>query len=214
MLVQPVPAGHLEIIFEINRRHLDEVRAKFPDDPERVARMSIIDERGQRFVRMAHLAAVGSHAINGVAALHTELLKSHILRDFHDFSPEKFGNKTNGVTPRRWMVLSNPRLTDALNARMGHGWIHDLDRLPRLETFVDDADFRDLWHQIKQDNKKELAAFIKERLGMTVDPQSMFDVLVKRIHEYKQQHLQVLHVITLQVLHRVPGPGQRGVSGP
>ena len=188
---------HLEIIFEINRRHLHEVRDKFPDDPERVARMSIINEGGQRFVRMAHLAAVGSHAINGVAALHTELLKGHILRDFFDFSPEKFSNKTNGVTPRRWMVLSNPRLTGLLNAKIGPGWIHDLERLRRLETFAEDADFRAQWHQVKQDNKKDLAGFIKERLGMTVDPQSMFDVLVKRIHEYKRQHLQVLNVITL-----------------
>jgi starch phosphorylase len=188
---------HLEIILEINRRHLDEVRAKFPDDPERIARMSIIDERGQRFVRMAHLAAVGSHAINGVAALHTELLKNHVLRDFHDFSPEKFSNKTNGVTPRRWMVLSNPRLTDLLGAKIGHGWIHDLERLRRLEALVDDADFRAQWQQVKQENKSRLAAFIKERVGMTVNPQSMFDVLVKRIHEYKRQHLQILHIITL-----------------
>src|SRR5208282_4213058 len=188
---------HLEIILEINRRHLEEVRAKFPDDPERVARMSIINEQGQRFVRMAYLAAVGSHAINGVAALHTELLKSLVLRDFYEFTPEKFSNKTNGVTPRRWMVLSNRRLTSALTAKIGQGWIHDLDRLRRLENFVEDAEFRTLWHEIKQDNKKDLAAYIQEQLGMTVDPQSMFDVLVKRIHEYKRQHLQVLHVITL-----------------
>jgi starch phosphorylase len=188
---------HLEIILEINRRHLDEVRAKFPDDPERAARMSIIDERGQRMVRMAHLAAVGSHAINGVAALHTELLKNNILRDFHDFSPEKFNNKTNGVTPRRWVVLSNPRLAGLLNAKIGPGWIHDLERLRRLEAFVDDSDFRAQWQQVKQENKKDLALFIKDRLGMTVNPESMFDVLVKRFHEYKRQHLQVLHIITL-----------------
>jgi starch phosphorylase len=188
---------HLEIIFEINRRHLDEVRAKFPTDPERIVRMSIIGELGQRFVRMAHLAAVGSHAINGVAALHTELLKNHILRDFHDFSPEKFSNKTNGVTPRRWMVLSNPRLTSLLSAKIGPGWIYDLERLRRLESFVDDADFRAMWHEVKQENKKDLARFIKERLGMTVNADSMFDVLVKRIHEYKRQHLQLLHIITV-----------------
>jgi starch phosphorylase len=188
---------HLEIILEINRRHLDEVRAKFPDDPERIARMSIIDEHGQRFVRMAHLAAVGSHAINGVAALHTELLKSLVLRDFYELFPEKFSNKTNGVTPRRWMVLSNPRLTEALTAKIGPGWIRDLERLRRLESFADDADFRAQWHEIKQNNKKDLAAFIHEQLGMAIDPESMFDVLVKRIHEYKRQHLQVLHVITL-----------------
>ena len=197
---------HLEIILEINRRHLDEVRAKFPDDPDRIARMSILDERGQRFVRMAHLAAVGSHAINGVAALHTELLKSFILRDFYEFTPEKFSNKTNGVTPRRWMVLSNPRLTELLTAKIGPGWIHDLDRLRRLEHFVDDADFRAQWHEIKQNNKKDLALFIREQLGMSVDPESMFDVLVKRIHEYKRQHLQVLHVITLyNRIKRDPG---------
>jgi starch phosphorylase len=180
---------------------LDEVRAKFPNDPERVARMSIINENGQRFVRMAHLAAVGSHAINGVAALHTELLKTRVLRDFYDFTPEKFSNKTNGVTPRRWIVLSNPRLTGALNARIGPGWIHDLERLRRLETFVEDPEFRALWHDIKQRNKNELAGFIKQRVGMTVNPDSMFDVLVKRIHEYKRQHLLVLHVITMY--HRI-----------
>jgi starch phosphorylase len=188
---------HQEIIFEINRRHLEEVQSKFPNDPERVARMSIVDENGQRFIRMAHLAAVGSHAINGVAALHTELLKHRVLRDFYDFTPEKFSNKTNGVTPRRWMVLSNPRMTRLISTKIGHGWIQDLERLRRLESFMEDAQFRTDWRAVKQANKTDLASFIHEKLGLTVDPKAMFEVLVKRIHEYKRQHLQVLHIITL-----------------
>src|ERR1039457_6263912 len=120
---------HMEIVDEINRRHLDNVRQKFPGDGQRAQRLSLIDESGDKHVRMAHLAALGSHAINGVAALHTELLKTRVLRDFYELTPEKFSNKTNGVTPRRWMVLSNPRLTDTLTAKIGHGWIHDLDQL-------------------------------------------------------------------------------------
>ena len=129
---------HLEIIDEINRRHLEGVRAQFPGDEERVRRLSLVNESNGGFVRMAHLAALGSHAINGVAELHTELLKTNVLRDFYDLTPEKFSNKTNGVTPRRWMVLSNPRLTKLLNARLGSGWIRDLDKLRRLEPMVDD----------------------------------------------------------------------------
>ena len=189
---------HLEIIQEINRRHLDIVRAKFPDDEEdRVRRLSLINEEGQRYVRMAHLASVGSHAINGVAELHTELLKTHVLRDFHDLSPEKFSNKTNGVTPRRWMVLANPRLAHLLTARLGHGWIHDAEKLRRLEAMVDDRQLVHEWRAIKHHNKERLASYIHDTLGFNVDPSSMFDVLVKRMHEYKRQHLQILHILTL-----------------
>ena len=188
---------HLEIIDEINRRHLDEVRAMFPGDEDRVRRLSLIDENGERHVRMAHLAVVGSHAVNGVAALHTELLKSNVLRDFYELSPEKFSNKTNGVTPRRWMVLSNPRLAHLLTTRLGPVWVHDLEKLRRLESMLDDQYLAHEWRAIKQHNKQRLAAYIYERLGVAVNPDSMFDVLVKRLHEYKRQHLQVLHILTL-----------------
>ncbi len=188
---------HFEIIKEINRRHLDEVRAKFPGDEDRVRRLSIIDEDGGRYVRMAHLAVVGSHAVNGVAALHTELLKSNVLRDFYELTPEKFSNKTNGVTPRRWMVLANPRLAGLLSSRLGHSWIHDLDKLRRLEHMVDDPELARQWRSIKHHNKQRLAAYIYRTQSITVDPESMFDVLVKRLHEYKRQHLKVLHILTL-----------------
>jgi starch phosphorylase len=188
---------HLQIIEEINRRHLEQVRAKFPGDEARVRRLSLINEDGGRFVRMAHLATVGSHAVNGVAALHTELLKSNVLRDFYELTPGKFLNKTNGVTPRRWIVLSNPRLAALLTARLGSGWIHDLEKLRRLEAMVDDAELKREWHAIKLHNKERLAAYVHNKLRIAVDPSSMFDVLVKRMHEYKRQHLQVLHILTL-----------------
>jgi starch phosphorylase len=188
---------HIEIVDEINRRHLDGVRLRFPGDDARVRRLSLIDDNNGGFVRMAHLAVVGSHAINGVAELHTELLKTNVLRDFYELTPDKFSNKTNGVTPRRWMVLSNPRLTKLLNTRLGSGWIRDLDKLRRLEPMVDDPELRSEWRAIRQHNKLQLAAYIHERLGITIDPESMFDVLVKRLHEYKRQHLQILHILTL-----------------
>ena len=188
---------HLEIIDEINQRHLENVRQRFPGDLERVKRLSLIGEGGEKSVRMAHLAALGSHAINGVAELHTELLKSHVLRDFYELTPDKFSNKTNGVTPRRWMVRSNPGLAHLLTSRIGSGWIRDLEKLRRLEPMVDDRELREEWRAIKLGNKAQLADYIHERLGIAVDPASMFDVLVKRLHEYKRQHLQVLHILTL-----------------
>ena len=188
---------HLEIIEEINRRHLDDVRHRFPGDEDRVRRLSIIEEGRERYVRMAHLAALGSHAINGVAELHTELLKTNILRDFHALTPEKFSNKTNGVTPRRWMVLSNSRLARLLSERLGQGWIRDLEKLRRLESMIEDPALVREWRAIKRHNKQRLAAYIYQRVGVTVDPDSMFDVLVKRMHEYKRQHLKVLHILTL-----------------
>jgi len=188
---------HLEIIDEINRRHLENVRLKFPGDEGRVRRLSLINEDNGKFVRMAHLASLGSHAINGVAALHTELLKTHVLSDFYALSPEKFSNKTNGVTPRRWMVLSNPRLASLLSARLGPGWIHDLDKLRRLEPMVDDQEFRAEWRAIKRENKLQLSSYIHDKLGIATDPESIFDVLVKRLHEYKRQHLLILYILTL-----------------
>jgi starch phosphorylase len=188
---------HLEIIYEINARFLDEVRIAFFGDDERLARMSLIDENGVRYVRMAHLATAGSHAVNGVAQLHTELLKSDVLRDFHDLWPEKFSNKTNGVTPRRWMVLCNPRLSQFISRLIGDNWIRNLEELRRLEPMIEDAQFRAEWRDIKRSNKAALALIIRERTGVVVNPDAIFDVHVKRIHEYKRQHLNILHVIGL-----------------
>lgn len=188
---------HLQIIYEINQRFLDQVRLQYPGDNDRLRRLSIIDESGCRYVRMAHLAAVGSHAINGVAALHSELLKQTVLKDFYELTPEKFSNKTNGVTPRRWMVLSNPGLTRLITERIGEDWVKHLDQLRRLEPLAEDHDFAAQWRSVKQENKERLAAYIRDRVGVTVDPHSLFSILVKRIHEYKRQHLCVLKIITL-----------------
>jgi starch phosphorylase len=189
---------HLEIIYEINRRFLDELRSRYPGDDKLLRRLSLIDEAGEKYVRMAHLASVGSHAINGVAALHSELLKQTVLRDFYAVMPEKFTNVTNGVTPRRWIVLSNPKLSALITSKIGDRWISDLEEeLQRIEPFAIDHGFQREWQTIKADNKRALASFIKERTGIIVDPQSLFDIQVKRLHEYKRQHLNVLYAITL-----------------
>jgi starch phosphorylase len=188
----------LEIVYEINRRFLDEVRSCYPGDDARLARLSMIDESGDKYIRMAHLACVGSHAINGVAKLHTELLKTTVLRDFHELFPEKFHNITNGVTPRRWLALSNPGLAELISSKLPDGWLSNLEtELGGLQTFAYDATFQRKWRQVKQANKEALAKVIQERTGIQVDPESLFDVQVKRIHEYKRQHLNVLHIITL-----------------
>ena len=188
---------HLQIIYDINAHFLEEVRMRFLGDEDRIRRMSIIDESDQRYVRMAHLACIGSHSINGVAALHTELLKRDVLRDFYELWPKKFSNKTNGVTPRRWLALSNPLLAELITEHIGDGWIKDLAELRRLEPLAEDAGFRARWRDIKLENKRSLAALALERTGIRIDPNSMYDVLVKRIHEYKRQHLKVLHIVSL-----------------
>jgi glycogen phosphorylase len=188
---------HLEIIYEINRRFLEEVRAKFPGDEPRLKRLSLIDESKPRSVRMAHLATVGSHAVNGVAQLHSELLKQTVLRDFAELWPEKFCNVTNGVTPRRFVALSNPDLTQLITSRIADSWLQDLNQLRQLERFVDDPEFQQQWRNVKLANKHLLATLIKNRTGITVSPESLFDVQVKRIHEYKRQHLAALHILTL-----------------
>jgi len=188
---------HLEIVYEINQRFLDEVREKFPADKDRLARLSLIDENKPRSVRMAHLAAIGSHAINGVAQLHSQLLKQTVLRDFAELWPEKFCNVTNGVTPRRFIAVSNPSLTKLITDRIGDGWLQDLNRLRALEAAADDAAFQQQWRDVKLANKHRLAAMIKDRIGIAVAPESLFDVQVKRIHEYKRQHLAALHILTL-----------------
>ncbi|MBI5526128.1 MAG: glycogen/starch/alpha-glucan phosphorylase [Deltaproteobacteria bacterium] len=201
---------HLEIIYEINRRFLDGVWQKYPDDIQKLQSLSLIDETGEKYVRMANLACVGSRAINGVAALHSELLKETVLKDFYELWPEKFSNKTNGVTPRRFMVLANPGLTRLLGSRIGSEWVRDLDELRRLEKLAGDAGFCEDWRRVKLENKRVLAEAIKKATGAVVDPSSMFDIQVKRIHEYKRQHLNALHVVTLY--NRLKKSGTKGVA--
>lgn len=192
---------HLEIVYEINERFLAEVRRRAPGDDGLLSRLSLIDEAGERYVRMAHLATVGSHHVNGVAALHSRLLARDVMRDFAALWPEKFTNVTNGVTPRRFVALANPGLSRLVTGAIGDGWVRDLEELRRLEPLAEDAAFRAEWRQVKRLNRAMLAADCARRAGVDADPDSLFDVQVKRIHEYKRQHLNVLHVITL--LHRL-----------
>ncbi|MBI4027765.1 MAG: glycogen/starch/alpha-glucan phosphorylase [Verrucomicrobia bacterium] len=188
---------HLEIIYEINRRFLDEVAARFPCDVQRLRQMSIIEEDGGRKIRMAYLAIVGSHSVNGVAALHSDLLKRETFRSFYELWPERFNNKTNGVTQRRWLFQANPSLSRLINDTIGTGWLTNLDELRKLEACADDSNFRETWEDLKFGNKVVLSAFIANNLGIDVDPQSMFDVQVKRIHEYKRQLLNILRVVAV-----------------
>ncbi|GAB6038774.1 glycogen/starch/alpha-glucan phosphorylase [Fundidesulfovibrio butyratiphilus] len=189
---------HYEIIEEINRRFLDEVRRAHPGDEGLVARVSLFDESGPKYVRMAHLAALGSRAVNGVAALHSELLKTDVMSDFARLFPDKFHNVTNGVTPRRWLALCNPRLARIVTARIGTGWLTRFeDEIARIEPLVEDEEFRELWRLAKFLNKNKLAALVRSRAEVDLDPTAMFDVQVKRIHEYKRQHLNILRVIAL-----------------
>jgi glycogen phosphorylase len=188
---------HMEIIYEINRRFLEDIRTRFPNDTDRIARMSIIEEIPERSVRMAFLAAVACFSINGVAELHTNLLKRQVLRDFYSLCPDKFNNKTNGVSPRRFIRLANPRLSDLVTRKIGNRWLTNLEELRALEPQADDPAFRSEWREIKRQNKVDLAEVILQQTGVTVDPDSMFDVMVKRLHEYKRQLLKTLHIITL-----------------
>jgi len=196
-LFQRVLPRHLEIIYEINHRFLETVRERFPGDDARLARMSLIDESGGKAVRMANLACAGSHAVNGVAALHTDLLKKDVLRDFYEMAPDTFTNKTNGVTPRRFMLLSNPALAELIDRTVGEGWVTDPTALRKLEDVADDPDFQKNWRRVKLDNKHRLADLIQIKTGITVDPESMFDIQVKRIHAYKRQHLNLLYIVSL-----------------
>ncbi|GAB6192169.1 glycogen/starch/alpha-glucan phosphorylase [Desulfocastanea catecholica] len=196
MLQQLLPR-HLEIIYEINQQFCDQVRLKYPGDEDVVRRMSIIDESGVRYVRMANLACVGSHTINGVAELHTRLLKEHTLADFHRLWPGKLINVTNGVTPRRWMVVSNPRLAELITSAIGEGWITDLNKLQALESLADDASFCEQWMQVKFENKQNVCSMFACDGIPLFNPHALCDVQVKRIHEYKRQHLNLLHIITL-----------------
>lgn len=187
---------HLEIIFEINRRFIEEVAARYPGDGERLARLSLIEEGPERRVRMAHLAIVGSHSVNGVAALHTHILQNQLFKDFNQFYPGKFKNITNGVTPRRWLLQTNPTLSRLITETIGPDWVCDLSRLKALIPLAENPQFRKAFAEAKLENKKRLARYVLRRLGVGINPRTMFDCQFKRMHEYKRQLLNILHVIT------------------
>ena len=196
-LFERVLPRHLQIIFEINRRFLDEVVAKeWPGDTQKLAELSLIEEGAPQQIRMAYLAVVGSHTVNGVAALHTELLKKHLFATFHALYPGKIQNKTNGITPRRWLKACNPELSSLIDQKIGNEWPGDLDRLRELENYADDSDFQQEFMAIKRRNKERLAALIKDECGIEVSPDALFDVQIKRLHEYKRQHLNLLNILT------------------
>ncbi|MCA9805841.1 MAG: glycogen/starch/alpha-glucan family phosphorylase, partial [Cyanobacteria bacterium HKST-UBA02] len=184
-LLESLLPRHMQIIYEINSRFLDTVRRRYPDDDALVSRVSLIEENDERHVRMANLACVGSSYINGVAALHTELLKHNVLKDFFALTPEKFVNITNGVTPRRWVAISNPDLSKLISSKIGKGWIAHLEELKKLEPLADDRGFQEKWRQVKHGQKTKLASFVADRTGIIIDPASLYDIQVKRIHEYK-----------------------------
>uniref|UniRef100_A0A669E543 Alpha-1,4 glucan phosphorylase n=1 Tax=Oreochromis niloticus TaxID=8128 RepID=A0A669E543_ORENI len=187
---------HLEIVYEINRRHLEVIAAKYPGDVDRLRRMSLIEEGGQKRINMAHLCIVGAHAVNGVAQIHSDILKATVFKDFYEMEPHKFQNKTNGITPRRWLVMCNPGLAEAIAERIGEDFIRDLDQLRNLVKFVNDEAFiRDI-AKVKQENKMKFAVHLEEHYKVKINPNSMFDIQVKRIHEYKRQLLNCLHIIT------------------
>ncbi len=197
-LFEKILPRHLELIYEINRRFLDEVRIRFLGDEGRVARMSLISEDGGRRVRMAHLAVVGARAVNGVAELHSNLVKTTILKDFYELWPERFHNVTNGVTPRRFIAVSNPRLAKLITETCGDDrWLRDLSCLRQLEPYAEDAEFRARWRVVKTAAKRDLARWLERHAWVKVDPQSLFDVQAKRMHEYKRQHLNLLHIVSL-----------------
>jgi starch phosphorylase len=208
---------HLQIIYAINHRFLENVKARFPEDKERWARMSLIDEGGARSVRMANLATVGSHHVNGVAALHSDLLTQSVMHDFAALWPEKFCNVTNGVTPRRFVALANPPFARLLNEHIGQGWLHDLDQLRKLEGLAEDIEFQQQWRNVKHTAKTRLTDLIAQRVGVEVSPDSLFDIQAKRIHEYKRQHLNVLHILSLYLKlrrdHKLDFPARTFIFG-
>jgi starch phosphorylase len=197
-LFQRVLPRHYQIICELNRRFLeDEVDAKWPRDDEKKRQLSIISDGETPVIRMAHLAVVGSHSVNGVARMHSELLKSQLFPDFNALYPTLFNNKTNGITPRRWLKLCNPKLSELIDSKIGTNWVTDLSQLERLNRFAEDKTFQEQFMAIKRENKVLLAAFIRDTLGLDVSPDALFDVQIKRLHEYKRQHLNLLHILSL-----------------
>merc|ERR1712106_735051 len=188
---------HLEIIYMINHLHMEKVREKYGEDYEKMKQLSCIEEEGEKRINMAHLAIIGAHTVNGVAAIHSELIKKTLFKPFYEFWPEKFQNKTNGITPRRWLLLCNPMLADLISEKIGDDWPVHLDELAKLKEWAADPKFQDEVMKVKQNNKNKLAAYLKEATGIDINPCSLFDIQVKRIHEYKRQLLNILHIITL-----------------
>ena len=188
---------HLEIIYKINDLFLESVKEKFPNDADLLQRISFIEENVHKQIRMPYLSIVGSHTINGVSELHTELLKTTIFKDFYKLFPERFQNKTNGITPRLWLRNTNPELSELISGKIGDGWITDLQKLRKLEPFADDPEFQEAWRSVKRIKKEQLANWLKKTSGVIIDPESLFDVQIKRIHEYKRQLLNILHVTYL-----------------
>ncbi len=196
-LLQKVIPRHLQIIFEINKHFLDEVEKIWPGDVEKKRVLSLIEEGPVQMVRMAHLAVVGSHSVNGVAELHTQLLKTQLFPEFNELYPGKINNKTNGITPRRWLLACNPRLSNLITSKIGRGWERDLEKIRAIEAFADDPQFQHDFMAVKHANKVHLANIIHDQCGIVVDPNAMFDVQIKRLHEYKRQHLNLLHILAL-----------------
>jgi len=196
-LFEKVLPRHLQIIYEINGRFIREIEERYPNDPDRIRRMSLIDEGNPRKVRMAHLAVLGSYAVNGVSALHSRLLREQLFRDFAELTPEKFHNETNGITQRRWLRTCNPLLSELVTSAIGERWVTELSELERLIPFARDAQFCQRWREVKQSNKARLAAQFKARFGIVIDERSLLDVQIKRMHEYKRQLLNLLHVVAL-----------------
>ena len=200
-LLQKVLPRHLQIIYEINSRFLQRVSVRFPHDPDCIRDVSLIEESKPKYVRMANLAIVGSHSVNGVSELHSRLLQTKVFRNFAKLFPKKFNNKTNGITQRRWLLACNPKLAALISKVIGDGWIKDLDKLRRLEPYAEDSEFRKAFHEVKLQNKAYLAKYIYKTTSIRVDPSSLFDVQIKRLHEYKRQLLNAMHIITLY--HRI-----------
>lgn len=196
-LLERVLPRHLQIIYEINQRFLTDVRARFPGDDDRLRRMSLIEEDGERYVRMANLAVVGSSRVNGVSALHSQLLKDYLFRDFNEYEPGKLTNQTNGVTPRRWMLKCNPGQSRLLDRVAGKGWENDIDRIERIVPLADDPAFQQEWRAVKRENKERLCERLWRECGIELEPTFLIDSQVKRIHEYKRQHLNLLHIVSL-----------------
>jgi len=196
-MLESILPRHLQIIYEINFRHLQEVSARYPGDVDRLRRMSLIEEEGVKRVNMAYLAIVGSHAVNGVAQIHSDILIKDIFRDFYQMTPEKFQNKTNGITPRRWLLLCNSALSDVIAEQIGEEWICHLDQLAQLKPLATDPGFQRAVQTVKQENKMKVAQYLQKEYGVPVNPASLFDIQVKRIHEYKRQLLNCLHIITM-----------------
>eukprot|EP00092_Neocalanus_flemingeri_P007646 GFUD01008254.1.p1 GENE.GFUD01008254.1~~GFUD01008254.1.p1 ORF type:complete len:852 (-),score=230.62 GFUD01008254.1:176-2731(-) len=196
-MLQELLPRHLEIIYHINHLHMEQVKAKYGDDAEKLKQLSCIEEDGEKRVNMAHLAIIGSHTVNGVAFIHSELIKKSLFKPFFEYCPEKFQNKTNGITPRRWLLLCNPMLADLISEKIGDDWPVHLDQLTQLKEWAEDPKFQDEVMKVKQNNKNKLAAYLKEQTDIDINPSSLFDIQVKRIHEYKRQLLNILHIITL-----------------